>query len=242
MGRRHSSAGALQAIERIRSAGFASLGIDLIYGLPGASRERWRATLDQALALGPEHLSCYALTVAEGTPFGEMRARGELPVPGDEESAALFLETCEVLVDAGGYEHYEVSNFARDASLRSRHNQKYWRRGPTLGLGPGAHSFDGERRWSNPRDVDAYQCALAAGRRPARGVEIVDAEMARLERIALGVRTSDGVATADLLASPDAGKCVERLLGEGLLTERGERLLPTRAGFLVADGIAKLFC
>jgi len=241
LGRRHRRAGADRAIERIRDAGFDALALDLIYGLPGSSRDRWRETLARALALGPEHLSCYALTVAADTPFGSLLARGELELPDESESAALFLETSETLV-AAGYEHYEVSNFAREPGLRSRHNQKYWSRTPTQGLGPAAHSFDGRRRWSNTRSLEQYHRALAGGVKPVEQVEEVDAEMARLERVALGMRTAEGVAIADLLAGKGAEGSIERLLREGYVTESDGRLLPTRRGFLVADGMAKLFC
>ncbi len=241
LGRRHRRDGALRAIEEIRTAGFASLGLDLIYGLPGSNRARWYESLDRALEFRPEHLSCYALTIAEGTPFGEQLARGELAVVDEKEAAALFVATSERLCDAG-YEHYEVSNFAREPPLRSRHNQKYWRRIPTLGLGPAAHSFDGRARWSNSRDIDQYHRALAAGDRPVEQIEEVDSEMARLERIALGIRTNAGVAVSDLLVAAGAESAIERLLREGYVTRRGDRLAPTRQGLLVADGIAKRFC
>ena len=241
LGRRHRRAGAVRAIERIRAAGFASLGLDLIYGIPGSSRGRWRESLDAALGFSPDHLSLYALTIADGTPYQQRVAAGELALPGESEIALLFLDAAEILGEAG-YDHYEVSNYARTPELRSRHNQKYWSRLPTLGLGPAAHSFDGRRRWANWRSLDAYHRTLVAGQEPVAEVEEIDAEMARLERIALGMRTARGVALEDGRERPEAEGAIARLLREGYVTEAGGRLRPTRRGFLVADGMAKLLC
>jgi oxygen-independent coproporphyrinogen-3 oxidase len=238
LGRRHDSAVAVQAIGMIQEAGF-TLGLDLIHGLPGSTPELLRNQLEQALSFGPEHLSCYALTIAGDTPFGEMASAGTLHVPDEDLSAALYLECCDVL-EAAGYHHYEVSNFARDPSLRSRHNQKYWTRIPVLGLGPAAHSFDGKRRWWNHRDLTAYHRAVESGHRPLRGFEEIDGEKARLEAIALGLRTIDGVEIGVIGHRSGASQAVGRLLDEGLLTASGNRLCPTRRGFLMADGIAEL--
>jgi oxygen-independent coproporphyrinogen-3 oxidase len=192
LGRRHDGAGARRAIETIREAGFAALGMDLIHGLPGSDLRRWSKNLEQALGFHPEHLSCYALTVAPDTPFGRMQREGTLVIPDENTNAALFLETSRILAEAG-YDHYEVSNFARNPKLRSRHNQKYWRRVAYLGLGPAAHSYDGRKRWWNLRDLGAYDRALSAGRRPVEDFEEIDPEQARLEELSLGMRTSDGV-------------------------------------------------
>jgi oxygen-independent coproporphyrinogen-3 oxidase len=239
LGRRHDRAQAIRAIELIRENDFADLGLDLIYGLPGSDPAGLGRNLQTALDFRPEHLSCYSLTVAPGTPFYELRRSGQLRLPDDDRSADLFLQLSDVL-QAAGYEHYEVSNFARSPNLRSRHNQKYWRRLPTLGLGPGAHSFDGSRRWWNLRDLDAYHRALASGRKPAEGTEELGPEATRLEIIALGLRTSDGVPPGVIGDRPGAQETVARLLDQGLLTERFGRLCPTRRGLLLADGIAKL--
>ena len=241
LGRRHDRACALRAIELIREAGFAALGLDLISDLPGSALARWRSNLEQALSFHPEHLSCYALTIAASTPFGEMNEKGKLIMPDEGQSAALFLETCEVLGEAG-YDHYEVSNFARDRRQRSRHNQKYWCRAPYLGLGPAAHSFDGQTRWWNLRDLTEYHRALEAGLRPVESFEEIDQEKARLETIALGIRTSEGVDLAVIQDCHGTEGTVERLLEEGLVIEMQGRLRPTRSGFLVADGIATLLC
>jgi putative oxygen-independent coproporphyrinogen III oxidase len=239
LGRRHDRSIALQAIEKIQKAAFASLGIDLIYGLPCSGIDKWRSNLETALSLNPQHLSCYALTVAADTPFGKLHAQGRLELPGESLDVALFDETCRVL-DMAGFEHYEVSNFARSKEFRSQHNQKYWRRVPYLGLGPAAHSFDGQNRWWNYRNLDDYREASKSGLRPVESFEEIDNEKARLESIALGMRTSAGVALELVLSRPQTADQVNLLVNQGLVSVIGPRLCPSQKGFLVADGIAKL--
>ncbi len=238
LGRRHDAATAVRAGERIQAAGFAALGLDLIWGLPGDEPDGWQRELQAALALEPEHLSCYELTLSPHSPLGRQRSRGDFVLPDEDGQAALFLLTAAQLGGAG-FEHYEVSNYARGRQRRSRHNQKYWRRVPVLGLGPAAHSFDGRRRWANPADVEAHLAALAAGRRPAEPGPVLDAEQERLERLALGLRTSDGI-PSDLPASGAAVQATrDRLLAAGLLARNGRRLLPTSRGLLLADAMAE---
>ena len=138
--RRHKADGAQKAWEWIREAGFTNGGIDLIYGLPGQTIDQWLAGLNKALAINPEHLSCYQLTVAKGTLFWGMKEKGRLHSMSETEEENFFLTTSKFLEDRG-YIHYEISNFAREEKYFSRHNQKYWQRLPCLGLGPSAHSF-----------------------------------------------------------------------------------------------------
>ncbi len=274
LGRRHRAAKARWAVEAARRAGFAELSLDLMYGLSrGGSAGRWRRSLETALSFDPEHLSCYGLTLAEGTPFHRREARGELTLPDDETAADLFLMTSGLL-RGRGYEHYEVSNFAlrradadnfdfdldstpraetqRPGSAdeppsggwkphRSRHNGKYWRHVPYLGLGPSAHSFDGRRRWWNVASVDEYIERAGRGERAAAGEEVLTEEQLRLEALYLGFRTSDGV-PLDLVRDTGGWEgVVERLVAEGLVRVEGERLIPTVRGFLVADGLPLRF-
>ncbi len=241
LGRRHDASGARRAIEQIRRAGFAALGLDLIHALPGSDRAGLRRSLDAALAFEPEHLSCYSLTIASGTPFYEMRAQGKLKLPDEDEMAEQFLETADILEQAG-YIHYEVSNYARNEGLRSRHNMKYWRRISYLGLGPAAHSFDGHKRLWNVRDLDEYGRAIESGRRPLAGFEQLDSGQARMEKIALGMRTADGVALNVIFEDPGADENVKKLLMDGLVVKSRSRLRPTRIGYLRSDGIARLLC
>ncbi len=186
--RRHTVKDAEQALEGIREAGFMNLGIDLIYGLPGQTINQWQTNLDKALAFNPEHLSCYQLTLAKGTLFWGLKEKGSLTPISEKEEAVFFLATSEFLQDHE-YSHYEISNFAREEKYFSRHNQKYWQRQAYLGLGPSAHSFQGNRRWWNIRSINRYCQSLEEGRLPVEAQEELSEEQVRLETISLGLRT-----------------------------------------------------
>jgi oxygen-independent coproporphyrinogen-3 oxidase len=250
LGRRHTAGRAREAILAAREAGFSELGLDLIYGLPAGIGDRpdahavWMGTLETALSFRPEHLSCYQLTVEADTPLaGRLETQG-LSLAGEDGQARFFFETSERL-ETAGYEHYEVSNFARGARHRSRHNGKYWNRAPYLGIGPAAHSFDGLRRWWNPPDVASWGADLRAGRRPLAGEETLSAESHRLEALFLGLRTSDGIDLdtyrtrygCDLRV--ERGHGIDRLVAEGLARIEGNRLSPTRRGLACADAVAR---
>ena len=243
LGRRHDGAGARRAVELALAAGFPIVSLDLIYGLPGLDEggpARWRRDLETAAGLAPPHLSCYQLTVHEGTPFGWRRARGRLGELGEPVQAELFRVTHEDL-GARGWEAYEVSNFARSEASRSRHNAKYWRHAPYLGLGPSAHSFDGRRRWWNHRKLPAWSAALASGALPIAGEEPIGPSERALEHLMLGLRTREGVDLPLLRAlglDLEAHPLLPRLLDEGLLRRAGERLAATLAGWALADGLA----
>jgi oxygen-independent coproporphyrinogen-3 oxidase len=217
-----------------------------MFALPGRDEEGWRRELATTIALGPQHVSCYQLTFHEGTPFHRKRERGELVEPGESEQAGLFHLTHERL-GAAGFDAYEVSNFARGDEHRSRHNLKYWRHAPYLGLGPSAHSFDGRRRWWNLRTFDDWQGAIAEQRRPIADEESLSPQELALEALMLGLRTTDGVDLAAVRARTglDLGPCnrevLEDLRARGLFRIDGERLLPTLAGLAVADSLPGLF-
>ena len=165
LGRRHSVGQAVSALESARQAGFADLGLDLIYGIPGQTMNSWMSTLSRAASFSPEHISCYQLTLERGTPIGKASEEGKFSLPPEGEQLSFFMATSEALEKAG-FIHYEVSNFARGTRFASRHNQKYWEHTPYLGLGPGAHSFCGRKRWWNDRSVDRYIAAIEAGEPP----------------------------------------------------------------------------
>lgn len=239
--RRHTVAEARKAIDRIRYAGFDNLNLDFIYGLPGQDAGTWRQTLEGIAALQPEHLSCYELTAEAGTPLDRDVRTGKIGLPGERERRAFFLQTSSFL-EARGYEHYEVSNFARGTAHYARHNRKYWNRRRYLGLGPSAHSFDGVRRWWNGRSLKRYLEMLARGRRPAEGEETLSPEQRRLEALLLGFRTRSGVALADLSLNPERRKVLRALESAGKIIQTPERLIPTPKGFLVADRLPLLFC
>jgi oxygen-independent coproporphyrinogen-3 oxidase len=242
LGRRHDRTQAVAALAAIRNAGIDHIGIDLIYGVPGQGMDPWLATLRETVALNPDHLSCYQLTLEEGTPLAERHSRGEIAFPGEMLQADFFCNTSEFLED-NGYIHYEVSNFARPGR-ESRHNRKYWNHAPYLGLGPAAHSFSGrERRW-NRSSTDVYIGDLESGREPIESREILGDEQLHMETLFLGFRTRRGICLEtfkirygrDLLA--DKRDMIERLSGEGLLEIRDGFLRPTRAGMAVADSLA----
>lgn len=192
--RRHTAAEARQAVQTLVAAGLTNVSIDLIYGLPGHDLTLWRQDVAEALALPVTHLSAYALTIEEGTALAAMRTMGTVGEVDEEDSLSMY----ELLLDAtaqAGFEHYEISNFSRPG-YRSRHNGSYWRGTPYIGLGPGAHSFDGNgTRRQNLPDVKRYTAALLAT--PARPtpamVERLSAAERADERIFTALRTCDGL-------------------------------------------------
>ena len=158
LGRVHDAARVAAAVATLRAAGLAALNLDLIYGGPGEDAGSWSATLEAAIALEPEHLSAYALTIEPATKFGRLVASGRMAEPGEDDLADRYEMACSALA-AAGYHHYEVSNWARDSIdhlQASRHNLTYWRRGRYLGLGAGAHEFDGATRRWNVNGVPDY--------------------------------------------------------------------------------------
>jgi oxygen-independent coproporphyrinogen-3 oxidase len=246
LGRRHTPEEARRSIEIARAAGFDTISIDLIYGLPDQPFEIWKRTLEQAVTLQPDHLSCYQLTIHEGTPFGFRLARGKMSELPEEAQGELFLFTHSFLKDAG-YPGYEVSNFARSPEHRSRHNQKYWHHVPYLGVGPSAHSFSGTRRWWNERNLGPYEKRLDADEKPIAGSEELTQSDLALEALMLGLRTMDGIDRisfldrygVDLLKRNEP--LVERLVGEELLKLEGNVLVPTLTGLAVTDSLARAF-
>jgi oxygen-independent coproporphyrinogen-3 oxidase len=240
LGRRHDSGRAEEAVKAARAAGFPSIGIDLIFGLAGQTPAGWRRTLDKAAGYGPEHISCYQLTLEPGTPMGEREAAGEAVCADEETQRKLFLETSMRLAEAG-YMHYEVSNFARGEENRSRHNSRYWDRIPYLGLGPAAHSFDGSVRSWNHRSVSLWLESLEKGVCPVAGEEMLTAGQERAERLMLGFRTLNGVEKALLEERDGWDEILEELVEIRLVTVDGDRVIPTVEGFLMADQLPQLF-
>jgi oxygen-independent coproporphyrinogen-3 oxidase len=243
LGRRHRRAEALRAIEVALEAGFDVVSMDLIYGLPGQRTEDWVRDLREAAALSVHHLSCYELTVHDGTPFERLYRRKPTLYPDPDRRAELFLATHRVLAELG-WDGYEVSSFARIPAARSRHNQKYWRHAPYLGLGPSAHSFDGAERWWNERELASWARAVEEGRGAVAGRERIGAPELALEMLMLGLRTRAGVdlerlrrrAGLDLLAA--RGEEIARLELARLATVAAGRLVPALEGMAVADALA----
>jgi len=244
LGRGHDGGDARRAVAEAQAAGFDTVSLDLIFGLPDDDATAWDRDLEMVAELEADHVSCYQLTVYQGTAFGQRAARGDLVELDEDTQGARYARTIERLA-AVGIEPYEVSNFARSFEHQSAHNRKYWRHVPYLGVGPSAHSFDGKKRWWNRRGVAAWSRSVAAGERPIEGSEVLELRDLILERLMLGLRTragldlarfaSDfGAAAAEVVAAT-AGGAVER----GLLERRDAQLRPTFRGLAVADGVVR---
>lgn len=199
MRRRHDSAAASRAFLLAREAGFRNISLDLIFGYAGLSQPEWEASVEEALSLGPEHISCYQMMLEEGTPLTLLAEAGKYSEPPQEECAAQYSLLQQRLAEAG-YVQYEISNFALPG-FESRHNSAYWRREPYLGLGPAAHSFDGARRrsWNDP-DLEAWLIAWnpASESRRAGSFEILSDKDIFNETVMLSLRTARGLELAEL--------------------------------------------
>ncbi|MEU2362135.1 radical SAM family heme chaperone HemW [Streptomyces noursei] len=226
-------------VAEARAAGFAHVNLDLIYGTPGESDDDWRASLEAATAAGPDHVSAYALIVEEGTQLARRIRRGEVPMTDDDVHADRYLIAEEHLT-AAGFSWYEVSNWATTEAARCRHNELYWTGADWWGAGPGAHSHVGGVRWWNVKHPAAYAQALAEGRSPGAGRELLADEDRRVERILLELRLADGC-PLDLLA-PAGARAAARAVADGLLApgpyEAGRAVLTLR-GRLLADAVVR---
>jgi oxygen-independent coproporphyrinogen-3 oxidase len=230
MHRTHDAAQVPRAVAALREAGFDNLSLDLIYSLPSALSRDWSRDLDQALALAPEHLSLYGLTVEEHTPLGHWVARGEARPSPDERYADEFLLAHRVLTGAG-FRHYEVSNYGLPGR-EAVHNRAYWRRAPYLGLGPSAHSGIGASRWWNLRDWSEWSRAIAAGLPAVAASEELSREAVAIEDLYLGLRTDTGVPVAMVDGTTFAG-----WLAEGWAEVSGDRVRLTAEGWLRLDAL-----
>jgi coproporphyrinogen III oxidase-like Fe-S oxidoreductase len=314
LGRVHDAGRVAAAVATLRAAGVPALNLDLIYGGPGEDAASWSATLKAALALEPEHLSAYALTIEPATKFGRLVAAGQMAEPGEDDLADRYDTACAVLA-AAGYHHYEVSNWATDIatdggqdpgsaepgppgvgppegersrpreggpavvhspqrraaessqrraaespqpraaespqrraaggfipSHASRHNLTYWRRGRYLGLGAGAHEFDGATRRWNVNGVPAYLAAVRERRRPTSGEELLDPEQARFEALALRLRTVEGLdpGEARSLGADPSGTQAQELRRAGLLAPGPGLRLTDKGMFLHGEVVARL--
>ncbi|NBM14822.1 radical SAM family heme chaperone HemW [Streptomyces sp. GC420] len=222
-----------------RAAGFDHVNLDLIYGTPGESDEDWRASLDAALGAGPDHVSAYALIVEEGTRLARRIRRGEVPMTDDDVHADRYL-IAEEMLGGAGFEWYEVSNWATGEAARCLHNELYWRGADWWGAGPGAHSHVGGVRWWNVKHPGAYAAALAQGRTPGAGREVLGDEDRRVERVLLELRLREGC-PLDVLR-PAGLAASRRALADGLL-EAGPyaagRAVLTLRGRLLADAVVR---
>ncbi len=230
IGRVHTHEQTVAAVRAARAAGFDNVSLDLIYGLPEQSMARWRKNLDAAIALEPEHLSCYGLKIEEGTPL--YRKMDALVIPDDDAQAEEYLATVETLARAG-YRQYEISNFARPGR-ESRHNLKYWLMQEYLGFGPGAHSDFGGRRFACARDLNAY---LAGGESLSESACPAEKEREE-ERVMLALRTVQGLDLSMLREDTrDAEAVIEECARHGLARKENGCWHLTPQGFLVSNAV-----
>ncbi len=235
LGREHSAEQAEQSLHLLRAAGFANINVDLMFGLPGQTIEQWRLTLEKTIALQPDHISAYSLTYEEDTEFFLRHARGELRQDVDAD-AELFEMTMSILENAA-YQHYEISNYARPG-FSSVHNRAYWLGENYLGIGPSAVSTVDMRRWQNVCDYRAYIDRVLSGQSGVGSSEDLTNEMKRMERIALALRTRDGISASEL---KHFARQTNEFFALGLLRESNGNFLLTRKGKAVADSVSEAF-
>ena len=235
LGREHNAKQGEESFDIFRGAGFSNINIDLMFGLPGQTLRQWQSTLERTVSLRPEHISTYCLTYEEDTEFFLRQARGEFRQDSDAD-AEFFAMTMSIL-EAAGYEHYEISNYARPG-FRSAHNRAYWSGSDYLGIGPSAFSTTGMTRWQNIPDFRRYAEAVLAGKSAIGSVEHLTPEMKRAEQIALSLRTDDGAPAPLLESFPNETREFVRL---GLLQRAGGNFVLTRAGKALADSVAEAF-
>ena len=227
LGRSHDPDNVARAVDSIRRAGIDSLNLDLIYGGHGESRDDWQATLDRAVALAPDHVSAYALTVEAGTPLADDPARH----PDDDDQADKYVQADDTL-SAAGLANYEISNWSRPGK-ECRHNLVYWSQGNYDGFGCAAHSHRDGRRWWNVRTPDRYIDMVGKGEEPVAADEVLDEPTRRREALELSLRTRHGVPRGALGADDIAA------LTDGELVEiTGERIVLTRNGRLLANEVS----
>ena len=248
LSRTHTAADAQRTLDLLREAGFKNISLDLIAGLPEQSLEDWEFNLSEALAIRPEHLSLYLLEVKEGTQLYGQIKRGLRPRPDDDLTAEMYRMICDA-TEKAGYEHYEISNFARAgegeqvSSLRSKHNLKYWTGAPFYGVGCGAHSYDGRARWVNTLQTETYIENVATnGHAVAERLELSEKDRAA-EALFMGLRLKEGI-SLDEFHSEYGVDVIERfsadlprLADAGLIEKNGGRLTLTAAGRLLSNEV-----
>jgi oxygen-independent coproporphyrinogen-3 oxidase len=235
LGREHNAQQAEQSFHILRRADFSNINVDLMFGLPGQTIEQWKFTLEKTIRLQPEHISAYCLTYEEDTEFFLRHARGELLQNVDEDAA--FFEAAMSMLEDAGYQHYEISNYARPG-FASVHNRAYWLGKDYLGVGPSAFSTFGMQRWQNVCDYRSYADRVLFGQPPRGFSENLTSEMKRSERISLSLRTREGIAASEL---KHFGQETSELISLGLLRKSGDNLMLTRKGKSLADSVAEAF-
>ncbi len=241
LGRIHTAETAIRCLKEVMEAGYPNVGIDLIYGLPGQKQAEWQRDLEHAVTISPHHISCYMLTFETGTPFDTQRQAGSIKPLKDSAIADMYKMTTRLLGHQG-YRQYEVSNFALPGA-QSRHNTKYWIDAPYLGLGAGAHTYDGLRRSWNVKSTESYIGLLTDGHRPISGEERLTRPQKILEAIYLGLRTTAGIDIGvfyrrfgiSIIERCEA--LITELHAQGFVRNRQDRIALTVEGMLLLDAI-----
>ncbi len=236
----HGPEAVFKTFDGARKAGFDNINCDLIFNIPGQTMDIWKRDLQTIIDLNPEHLSCYSLTVEEGTQLYQYVNRGKVTMPSDDQSADLYLWTQSIMAE-NGYEQYEISNWSKPEN-ECRHNLHYWEIDPYLAFGPSAHGFDGKIRFSNIRNLDGYIKNLGDGKSPRQDhYELSDKDRTN-EMIGFGLRINNGV---NLNQIPESFReAVNQSIidnhskWDGYLVIEDDRIKLTSAGFAFADGIA----
>lgn len=239
VGRRHSAGQAVEAFHALRRGGIANISLDLIYGLPGQDLASWERSLGGVIDLGPEHLSAYSLTYEPRTRLTAMLAKGQVSEV-DEEVAAQMYDMLTAAAAKAGYEHYEISNFGKPG-YHSRHNSAYWDGTPYLGIGPGAHSYDGHgQRYANPANLRAYLEAIESGRLAGEIEDETEGDRFN-DMVITALRTSRGLRLDDMPEHRRAAlmRDAAPYLNSGALIEVGGRLVIPEAKWLVADAVMR---
>ena len=237
LGRTHDPDNVARAVDAAHAAGIERVNLDLIYGSPGESVADWEATLDAALALGPAHVSAYALTVEPGTPLGKAVTAGERAAPDDDDQATKY-ELADDRLTAAGLSWYEISNWARPGE-ECRHNLLYWQGGDYVAIGCAGHGYTGGRRWWNVRTPERYIEAVMAGRSAEAGDETLTAAERAGESAMLALRTSAGIKLPVPSADPlRVDSCIDDLAAAGLLARADDRAILTRRGRLLGNEVA----
>jgi len=245
LGRIHGLKTAVDCFYNARNAGFKNIGLDIIYGIPGQSMDDLENDLESFMALSPEHISAYMLSVEDGTRMVEMIKNGEIPDLDEQAQADSFLFVNNYIKGAG-YIFYEVSNYAKDGYF-SRHNMKYWNYNPYLGFGPSAHSFYFPLRWSEPSDFNLWLENIRTGQQKGRILEFISKDMEMMEFLYLGLRQSKGIDKNQYkkrffscFDEKYSGQ-IKSLVKEGYVKETEDRLFLTESGFLFLDHITEKF-
>ncbi|QVJ81445.1 oxygen-independent coproporphyrinogen-3 oxidase [Prevotella sp. khp1] len=234
--RRHSSAQVHQAVATLRQAGFQNISIDLMYGFPNQTLEEWQADIDEALQLNVEHISTYCLMYEEGTPLYRLLEQGKVAEIDEELERKMYFTLINNL-ESAGYEHYEISNFARPG-YRSRHNSSYWKGIPYIGIGAAAHSFDIQTRSWNVADIQQYITAMEQGERCFEA-ETLDEDTRYNDAVTVALRTCEGLDLSTLTDQQRTYclKNAQRHLEAGLLKLNDQKISLTKEGLFVSDMI-----